>query len=225
MPTGRYTRTPEMYNNRRGINAPFFGKHHTEKSKQKLRLKHTGKIMSEDSKQKMSLSHKGMPMHENTKKALLKSLIGNTHTKGMKMPESFGKKISERLIGNQFNKNRKHTQEWKDFMSIRMTGEKSPAWKGGITPINQKIRSSREYNEWERSVLQRDNWTCQKCRYTAKTRIVAHHILNFAEYPMLRFDINNGITLCRPKCHKLFHHIYGRKNNTREQLIEFLEDK
>lgn len=31
----------------------------------------------------------------------------------------------------------------------------------------------------------------------------------------------NGITLSK-KAHKEFHHIYGTKNNTKEQLIEFL---
>jgi len=37
-----------------------------------------------------------------------------------------------------------------------------------------------------------------------------------------RFAIDNGITLSK-KSHKEFHDKYGQENNTREQLIQFLE--
>ena len=47
---------------------------------------------------------------------------------------------------------------------------------------------------------------------------------NFAQYPELRFAINNGITFS-DKAHKEFHRKYGRINNTLEQLQEFLNYK
>ena len=100
-------------------------------------------------------------------------------------------------------------------------GENSYSWKGGITPENVKIRNSIQMKLWKESLLIRDNWTCQKCGQNGG-KLESHHILNFSTYLDLRFDINNGITLCK-KCHKEFHKIYSRKNNTQEQLIKFFQ--
>jgi hypothetical protein len=47
---------------------------------------------------------------------------------------------------------------------------------------------------------------------------------NFAEFPELRTSIENGITLSE-KAHKEFHKKYGFRNNTKEQLQEFLTNK
>lgn len=101
-----------------------------------------------------------------------------------------------------------------------MTGYKNPNWKGGITPENSKIRHSIEYRLWRESVFARDNWTCQKTKVKGGN-LHPHHIKNFAEYPELRFAIDNGITFSK-KTHDKFHKKYGRKNNTLEQVIEFL---
>ena len=57
------------------------------------------------------------------------------------------------------------------------------------------------YKEWRRKVYARDKYTCQYPGCGAKKNLHAHHIRKWAEYPLLRFDPNNGITLCY-KCHK-----------------------
>lgn len=79
-------------------------------------------------------------------------------------------------------------------------GKNSPNWKGGITPINEAIRKSIEYKEWRKAVFKRDNYTCIWCKKKDKT-IEADHIKPFATFIELRFDINNGRTLCK-ECHK-----------------------
>jgi hypothetical protein len=99
-------------------------------------------------------------------------------------------------------------------------GEKHWNYKGGITPENVKIRTSVEMILWRQSVFARDNWTCQK--YGIKGgKLHSHHIQNFSSHPELRFAIDNGITLSE-KAHKEFHKKYGIKNNTREQLEDFM---
>ena len=39
-----------------------------------------------------------------------------------------------------------------------------------------------------------------------------------------RIDITNGVCLCEV-CHKEFHKLYGKGDNTKEQYIEFKEEK
>jgi len=80
-------------------------------------------------------------------------------------------------------------------------------WKGGITPINVKIRNSPEMRLWRKAVFERDKYTCVWCgakngKGNGKTIVLnADHIKRFADYPELRFAIDNGRTLCAP-CHK-----------------------
>jgi hypothetical protein len=116
-------------------------------------------------------------------------------------------------------KGKKLTEDHKKKLGLKR--EKNPNWKGGITPINQKIRGSLEYKLWQDSVKNKDGNFCQKCGENRVSKIMAHHILNFSKYIELRFAIDNGITFCR-NCHKEFHKKHGFRNNTREQLKEFL---
>ena len=60
-----------------------------------------------------------------------------------------------------------------------------------------------KYNDWRKAVYDRDGYTCQCCGKVGG-RLNAHHIKSFAEYPELRFDVDNGITLC-DRCHRNIH--------------------
>lgn len=99
-------------------------------------------------------------------------------------------------------------------------GKDNPNWQGGITDEDQKQRNSIEMKEWREKVFKRDNYTCQKYK-TRGGQLHPHHIKNFAQYPDLRLNIDNGVTLSE-KAHKEFHRIYGIKNNNIKQLSEFL---
>ena len=83
---------------------------------------------------------------------------------------------------------------------FQFTGETNPNWKGGITPLNEIIRNSADYKIWRIGVFKRDDYTCQKCMVKGG-RLEAHHIKPFATHPELRFDVDNGRTLCKD-CHE-----------------------
>lgn len=158
---------------------------------------------------------------------LTKEKISNA-TRGDKNP-FYGKKHSEesRKIMKEKRKNQVFSKETlikkRNSMMGKNKGEKSWNWQGGITPINKKIWQSVEMKVWREIVFERDNYICQKTKIKG-IELHPHHILNFSSHPELRFDINNGITLSK-KSHKEFHKIYGQRNNTREQLLEFLSIK
>lgn len=103
--------------------------------------------------------------------------------------------------------------------------ENSPHWKGGVR-YSRVERATYEYRQWRTSVFYKDAYRCRKCGATngignGCVELNAHHIMNWKDNPDLRYDVNNGITLCS-ECHMKFHSIYGKRLNTREQLEQFL---
>jgi hypothetical protein len=93
----------------------------------------------------------------------------------------------------------RRTEDTKYKCSISKIGSKNPAWKGGISNIYQIIRSSSQYVKWRRAVLVRDNYACLECG--RRDDLEAHHIKPFATHPELRFEVDNGETLCY-YCHR-----------------------
>lgn len=80
-------------------------------------------------------------------------------------------------------------------------------------------RSLPQYSRWRTKIYVRDEYTCKTCGLK-KRNLNAHHLDGWNWATNKRFDLNNGITLCE-QCHKEFHNIYGRGNNTKEQFMEF----
>ena len=78
------------------------------------------------------------------------------------------------------------------------------------------------YAEWRKRVLARDKYKCQMPSCKRKKGLQVHHIRKWSSASTLRFEIDNGITLCYG-CHKevtnnetfyesLFHQIVREKN-------------
>lgn len=70
-------------------------------------------------------------------------------------------------------------------------------------------RNSQEYIDWRSAVFERDGYRCQICGQIGGT-LNAHHIKSFSKHESLRFDLNNGVTLCE-SCHKRVHKEKNKK--------------
>lgn len=77
-----------------------------------------------------------------------------------------------------------------------------------FSPSQLRDRTSSEYKLWRVSVFERDNYTCRSCGASG-CKLNAHHIKPWSLFPLDRYDVNNGITLCEA-CHRAEH---KRRNN------------
>lgn len=106
---------------------------------------------------------------------------------GMKMDSVYRKKLSEAHLGQI-------------------------PWNLGKTYISEKARAVSDcisrfgfrYKEWRLKVLERDNFTCLECECNDKSRLQAHHIIEWDDNVKVRFDVDNGKTLCTT-CHRKIH--------------------
>lgn len=81
-----------------------------------------------------------------------------------------------------------------------------PKSRPKVEPPAQAWRKTTTYRHWRVDVLVRDNNTCQFCG--AKKNLTAHHVVAASVDPTLRYDVRNGITLCR-SCHRALDRAHG----------------
>jgi hypothetical protein len=93
------------------------------------------------------------------------------------------------------------------------TGSGNPNWRGGTTPERQALYAEGPGREWAKTVYARDGYVCVRCGASKRDRrsLHAHHIQPWSS-GVGRFDLENGVTLCRD-CHAFVH---SRKNTERE---------
>lgn len=120
-------------------------------------------------------------------------------------------------------RNQRCHQCWKEQDHSR---ENSATWKGGLVSEISRERKSKRYNLWRDSIYSRDNYTCVCC-HKRGVPICAHHINSFARFQDMRYDLDNGVTLCE-NCHSPysengFHKIYGTVSFTEDDFYEFLK--
>lgn len=75
-------------------------------------------------------------------------------------------------------------------------------------------RDKYAYQKWRKSVLQRDDYECQCCGIDDDRAILhTHHIKKFSDNEDLRYDVDNGITLC--------HHCHSKTYRREEEFEEY----
>jgi len=120
-------------------------------------------------------------------------------------------------------------------------------WNGGVTELNHHLR--RKILQWKYDSFNKYKCRCDITNSREKCQV--HHLYNFpdivcetleilklplhakiGEYTLMELNLINytcielhykyglGVCLCE-KEHKLFHSIYGRKNNTKKQYDDF----
>lgn len=135
-----------------------------------------------------------------SKDCFSKSQIGVTK---LKHTEEFKRQVSIRHKGKTVS------LETRKKLSAGKFGNNNPNWKGGRSTEYQLQRASMECRIWRKEVFERDCYKCILCNKKGgwskeeKRQIIlnADHIKSFLWFPDLRFDINNGRTLC-VDCHR-----------------------
>lgn len=98
---------------------------------------------------------------------------------------------------------RKHTQSTKKVMRDKKMGRYGAlanGWKGGKTAERNILMARDDYQQLREKVFERDNYTCQECTDRGG-KLSIHHIKSWRNYPELRYEKTNLITLCI-QCHK-----------------------
>lgn len=107
---------------------------------------------------------------------------------------------------------------------LGLTGPLNLNWNFSLT--NEDRIKRRHYKKtywWRKQVYNRDYYTCQVCG-NSNTYLNAHHLESYHWCEELRYEVDNGITMCKD-CHIKFHSIYGKQYNTTEQFVEFIQTK
>ena len=143
-------------------------------------------------------SPKGIPMTERRKKIL--SIVNSGE-------------------GNPFY-GKTHKLEVREKIGLSLLGkygEQSRRWVSDRTRIKRDTeRGGQLHRFWSLSVKRRDDWKCRILNSDCEGKVVAHHILGWIDFPELRYEINNGITLC--------HAHHPRRRAEEKRLIPFFTE-
>lgn len=131
------------------------------------------------------------------------------------------------------------------------SGENNSNWQGGVTDISEYLRHA--LKKWREDSFKKYNYKCDISN--SNKNLIIHHLYNFSDivnevFKITNIEINNKISdyseneleTLKEKClklhykyglgvclteelHKEFHNIYGKRNNTLEQYMEFKKNK
>lgn len=180
---------------RKAISDALKGRHLSESHKEAISEGNKGRVFSVETIEKSKLARLGKKRSLEAKKNISRGHLGQKAcNKGLQMSEETKKKLSESLKKSPNMPRGVNHHNW--------NGGSSKGYKQG------NYNNNGDYKVWRGAIYQRDNYTCQSCG-KERTYLTAHHIKSWVKYPELRFEVNNGITLCEP-CHSLTDNYRGR---------------
>jgi transcription elongation factor Elf1/predicted nucleic-acid-binding Zn-ribbon protein len=145
-----------------------------------------GKVRSEEFKQQVSETTKG---RKQTSEHIAKRVESRKENGWWSDPVETQNNISYgRITGKQIDTSGQNNGMYLDGRSLTPEGGS---------------RITLEYKRWHTKVMENANYKCENCGSTES--IIAHHKLNWREYPDFRFVPENGIVLCR-QCHYIEHY-------------------
>lgn len=168
-----------------------FSEEHKKKLKESAALRAKETYKGKKFQKGTSPWNKGIPTSEEARKKQSESKL----RAGIKPPPRTGCKPWN------FGKLGEYSTSSKGRPREDIRGEKCRLWKGGKTGDGLQ-RGRVENSNWKKACLERDEHKCKVCDTTKS--LVVHHIKCWKKYPELRFDIDNGVTLCR-SCHAAVH--------------------
>jgi len=152
----------------------------------KIGLGNMGRTVSQETRDKIRLGNQGKIISKDTRIKMSLAKLGKVSPhKGIKRPEQSG------------------VNNWKwiaDRTQIK-TGDRF---------LNDPLQKG-----WRKAVKDRDGWRCRIADVNCDGRLEAHHILPWSKFPKLRYQTNNGITLC--------HHHHPRKTAEVMELSPYFQ--
>lgn len=126
--------------------------------------------------------------------------LSKSHVENLSLAKK-GKPIKH-LIENKEIISKKISVALKGKPQLWNRGKNHPNYiDGGLEKFErQKAMGRVEYKNWRRCVFERDNFTCVICSKKG-SKLNADHIQSWSLFPLLRYDVNNGRTLC-VDCHR-----------------------
>lgn len=209
---------------RKKISNKLKGGHQTEETKKKIsksllgNKRSVGRIVSEETRKKLSEKGKGRIHTPETRKKI--SEINKGQGLGRIIPKEIRIKMGKKGALHPFWGTHRSVETKEKIANTRKQrqigcGTTNGNWKGGITELKVRIRSSLEYAKKRKEVFMRDRYTCQECGDNKGGNLEMHHkkpfSLIFKENNLKTFEEalqceelwnpNNGQTLCI-SCHK-----------------------
>jgi 5-methylcytosine-specific restriction endonuclease McrA len=133
--------------------------------------------------------------------------LGNQQAKAGKRPPHLMKlqeEIAEKRRGKTYKEIYGEDVAKEEKHKRRDTHQKR--WEGKPRKPDRRSKhiTNSLYKEWRQTVFERDDYTCQHCQQRGGA-LQAHHIRSWSKYPDLRYEVENGVTLCIA-CHKIANH-------------------